>query len=120
MLNTLESFLIINLGVFSTATLFVKSSQTSAPYKQTILVCVMVGSVFVLFCVILLYHLYQQVMKTCLPLWIMRHLRERKNATDTPSNGGGEMSPEPPPPQAPTVTAVELSQLREPLLSESF
>ena len=122
MLNTLESFFILNLGVFATATLFVKSSQTSVPYKQKILVCVMVGSVFVLFCAILLYHLYQQVMKTSLPLWVTRHLRKPKKATGTPSNGtgGSEMSPEPPSPQAPTVSTVELSQLREPLLSGSF
>ena len=122
MLNTLESFFILNLGVFATATLFVKSSQTSVPYKQKILVCVMVGSVFVLFCAILLYHLYQQVTKTSLPLWVTRHLRKKKKATDTTSNGtgGSEMSPEPPSPQAPTVSTVELSQLREPLLSGSF
>ena len=119
MLNTLESFFILNLGVFATATLFVKSSQTSVPYKQKILVCVMVGSVFVLFCAILLYHLYQQVTKTSLPLWVTRHLRKPKKATGTLSNGGSEMSPEPPSPQAPTVTTVELSQLREPLLSEN-
>ena len=120
-LNILESFFILNLGVFATATLFVKSSQTSVPnFQQKILVCVMVGSVFVLFCAILLYHLYQQVMKTCLPLWVMRHLRKPKKAADTPSDGGGEMSPEPPSPQAPTVSTVELSQLREPLLSGSL
>ena len=119
-LNILESFFILNLGVFATATLFMKSSQTSVPFKQKILACVMVGSVFVLFCAILLYHLYQQVMKTSLPLWVTRHLRKPKKATDTPSDGGGEMSPEPPSPQAPTVTTVELSQLREPLLSGSL
>ena len=120
MLNTLESFFILNLGMFATATLFVKSSQTSVPFKQKILACVMVGSVFVLFCAILLYHLYQQVTKTSLPLWVTRHLRKPKKAADTPSNGGSEMSPEPPSPQAPTVSTVELSQLREPLLSGSF
>ena len=119
MLNTLESFFILNLGMFATATLFVKSSQTSVPFKQKILACVMVGSVFVLFCAVLLYHLHQQVTKTSLPLWVTRHLRKPKKATGTPSNGS-EMSPEPPPPQAPTVSTVELSQLREPLLSESF
>ena len=124
MLNTLESFFILNLGVFATATLFVKSSQTSVPFKQKILACVMVGSVFVLFCAVLLYHLYQQVTKTSLPLWVTRHLRKSKKATGTPSNGtgGSEMSPEPPSPQAPTVSTVELSQLsqlREPLLSEN-
>ena len=119
MLNTLESLFILNLGIFATATLFVHSSQTSTPYKQKILVCVMMGSVFVLFCAILFYHLCQQVMKTCLPLWIVRHLRKQK-VTDIPSNGGGEMSPEPPLPQVPTVTTIELSQLREPLLSGSF
>ena len=119
-LNILESFFILNLGVFATATLFVKSSQTSVPFKQNILSCVMVGSVFVLFCAILLYHLYQQVMKTSLPLWVTRRLRKPKKAADSPSDGGGEMSPEPPSPQAPTVTTVELSQLREPLLSGSL
>ena len=119
-LNILESFLILNLGTFATASMFLKASQTSSQIKQEILTCVMVGSVFILSCIILLYHLLQQIRGKGLPHWVLRQFRKTRVEIEHQRSCSDEASPEPPSPQPPTVTTVELSQLREPLLSEGL
>ena len=120
-LNILESFLILNLGTFATASMFLKAFQTSSQIKQEVLTCVMVGSVFILSCTILLYHLLQQLRGKGLPHWVLRQFRKIKVEREHQSSCTSEGSPGPPSPQhPPTVTTVELGQLREPLLSENL
>ena len=67
--HSIECFYILNLGVYSAATQFLTSSGAS-PHHQGQLAAVMVGSAFLVFCGILLYHLYTQLqnmdsVKTC-------------------------------------------------------
>ena len=120
-LNILDSFYILNLGIFATASMFLKASQRSSQLNQEILACVMVGSVFVLSCTILFYHLLEQIKKKGIPRWILRHFRKTSEVeVEVQSNCSGKASPEPPPLQPPTVTTVDLSQLRESLLSDNL
>ena len=120
-LNILESFYMLNLGTFATARMFLKASQRSSQLNQEILACVMVGSVFVLSCTILLYHLLELIKNKGIPHWVLKHFRKTKvEEVEVQSNSSGKGSPEPPPYQPPTVTTVDLSQLRESLLSNNF
>ena len=120
-LNILESFYILNLGTFATASMFLKASQRSSQLNQEILACVMVGSVFVLSCTILFYHLLEQIKKKGIPHWILRHFRKTSEVeVEVQSNCSGKASPKLPPLQPPTVTTVDFSQLRELLLSDNL
>ena len=53
--SVLDSFILINLGVLSLFTLYNKFTQVSDS-AQYVTICVSVGSVFAMFCLILLYH----------------------------------------------------------------
>ena len=136
--HVLECVYILNLGVYTAATAFLVSSNSS-PYRQEQLACIMVGTALVIFSGTLVYHLYTQLqniamlrshcsreaaMKWC-QLWPMKARDaegevqlETLNAESDPSDRleGTDLesySPAVPP----TVSAVDLSALREPLLT---
>ena len=89
-LNLLEYFFLLNLGIFSAATLFLKSLSLegfSAVEKQNILTLIMAGSVFVVFVGILTYHFFQELSKWQLlkKLCVKLHsdCNRRTNVTDS-------------------------------------
>ena len=121
-LNLLESFFLLNLGIFSAATLFLKSLSTegfSVVEKQTILTSIMVGSAFMVFIGILTYHFFKEITKWDLfkQLWAKRKLDHRRepHPINEDINDGGMCAATKPP----TVSVVAMSELREPLLTNS-
>ena len=64
--NVLEVFFLLNLGVYSTAALYLKSSTVgrSSQKKQAILSYIMVGSAFIVFVCIVVYHGYYKLRKS--------------------------------------------------------
>ena len=113
LMHIIESFYLLNLGIFTAATQFLKTSQAS-PEKQECLTCVMVGSAFVGFCVILGYHFYELVRcrnRRIIDYILMQHQKKHQ----------GQLADEQQhfEPSRPTVTVVDMSQLREPLLTET-
>ena len=116
LMHIFESFYLLNLGIFTAATQFLKASEAS-PQSQEYLTCTMVGSSFVVFCTILGYHSYKLVQrnKVLEPIhvwWQQRKAKDQAQHTDTEIQQ--DIHNEPP---QPTVTVLELSQLREPLLT---
>ena len=109
----LECFFNFNLCIFSTATLSLTSSERSSEY----LACVMVGSSFIVFCCIIVWHFNQQtnlISRAFDKIKAMRRLR---------SGGDGEQqaSDPPPPPQRqaqPTVSVIDMKELRESVLTD--
>ena len=138
LIHVLECVYILNLGVYTTATAFLLSSDSS-PYRQEQLACIMVGTAFLVFSGTLVYHLYTQLqsnamfkslcsreaaMKWC-RLWPMKAREaeggiqlETFNAANDPSDRLEGTDSELPAPAVPlTVSVVDFSALREPLLT---
>jgi len=124
--HSIECFYILNLGVYSAATQFLTSSG-APPHQQGQLAAVMVGSAFLVFCGILLYHLYTQlqnmdVVKKYLSK-VMKWLCLRLNKTEVGMAEvemvDSEVEDMASSANKPTVSVVEFHKLREPLLTES-
>ena len=112
--NKLEQFFLINLGISSAASHYIKTNEGStdnAAKHQAILSCLMVGSVFVVFLCILSHHCYTVLIKikpikpflTHVKEHIMRHKAEQL----TEEHREDRVS------QAPSISI----ELREPLLT---
>ena len=122
-LNLLEFYFLLNLGIISIATLFLKSLSTegvSIVEKQTILTSFMIGSAFVVFTGILMHHSFQEFTESRFfkKVWAKLKLDHRLGTiTLHPTNiGDGSTCAAPKPP---TVSVVAMSELREPLLTNS-
>ena len=113
LMHIIESFYLLNLGIFTAATQFLKTSQAS-PEQQQNLACVMVGSAFAGFCVILGYHLYKLV--RCRNRRILDYIFRQHRSKPQCQLADEQQHVEPP---HPTVSVVDMSQLREPLLTET-
>ena len=64
--NKLEQFFLVNLGMFSAASHYIRTNEGSSDNsanQQAILSCIMVGSVFVIFLCILAYRCYTELIK---------------------------------------------------------
>ena len=136
--HVLECVYILNLGVYTAATGFLVSSNSS-PYRQEQLACIMVGTAFLVFSGTLVYHLYTQLrnfamlrslcsreaaMKWC-QLWPMKardaegkvQLETLNVESDLSDRLEGTDIESPAPAVPPTVSVVDFSALREPLLT---
>ena len=124
-LNLLEFFFLLNLGIISLATLFLKSLSTegfSVVENQTILTSIMIGSAFVVFIGILTYHFFQEITKSRLfkRFWTMCKLDHRQGTIEPHTinedidDGSTCATPKPP-----TMSVIAMSELREPLLTNS-
>ena len=118
-LNIMEPSLVLNLGLYAAGTMFVRSSDTFPHNRLMILTCIMVGYVFAVFCLIVCYHCTLTVRKT--RTWQkIKHYFTRAAHND--DREGGDISysgSNAVQPRQPTVTVIELSQLREPLLTDN-
>lgn len=112
--NKLEQFFLINLGIFSAASHYIKTNEGStdnAAKHQAIVSCLMVGSVFVVFLCMLGHHCYTEVIKIK-PIkqfltHVKEHIRPHKAEQLTEEHREGSVS------QAPSISI----ELREPLLT---
>ena len=126
-LNLLEFYFLLNLGIISIATLFLKSLSTegvSIVENQTILTSIMVGSAFTVFIGILMYHSFQEFTKWRLfqECWAKCKLDHRRGTAGIDYNPIIEDIDEENPcaaPKLPTVSVIAISELREPLLTNS-
>jgi len=125
-MRLLESFYLLNLGIFSGATLFLKSLEGfSVVERQAVLTSIMIGSAFIVFIGILACHCYQELTKTD----IFRHLSARcvafvikadhrrgsgENGCEGISDGSTAATLQPQ-----TVSVIEMKELREPLLTDN-
>ena len=134
--HVLECVYILNLGVYTAATAFLVSSNSS-PYRQEQLACIMVGTAFLVFSGTLVYHLYTLLQIIAMlrslcsrvaamkwyQLWPMktRHAEgevqlETLNTENHPCDRLERTDLESPAPAVPpTVSVVDFSALREPL-----
>ena len=125
-LNLLEFYFLLNLGIISLATLFLKSLSTegfSIVEKQTILTSIMVGSAFVVFIGILTYHFFQEITKSRLfkRVWAKCKLDHRQGTIEPhqPINEDIDDGSTCATPKPPTMSVIAMSELREPLLTDS-
>ena len=136
--HVLECMYIFNLGVYTAATAYLVSLNSS-PYRQEQLACIMVGTAFMVFSGTLVYHLYTQLRNIAM----LRSLCSREAAMKwcwlwprkAPDREGevqletlnveyeasdrleGTVLESPAPAVPPTVSVVDFSALREPLLT---
>lgn len=114
--HLLEMFYILNLGIFSVMTMYLRETQSSQQ-SQEYLSCTMVGAAFLVFLVVLIWHLLTfaksfKCLKTLLDFCNPKH-------NDHPPEPELDDQPQAPAirPQ-PTFSVIELSVLRESLLSQ--
>ena len=116
----LECFYTLNLGVFASGRLYLEGSQSNKDSQNGVrnLGYVMVGSAFLVFCAIITWHCYKytntvhrmvQKLKVFIKNRLRRHAREEQEV-DSP--------PPPPRERQPTVTIIDMRELREPLLTD--
>ena len=73
LVHLVETFFLLNLGIFTTASLFLRLSK-AVPSKQVYLTSVMIGSAFVVFSFILAYHFYRGIKTLAATVWLMKYL----------------------------------------------
>ena len=109
----LEGFYSCNLAVFAMTVLFLDASQGNSEA----LLCVMVGSAFLVFCFVVVWHFNHQTRaisragERLKQLWTSQRRRQAEDIQEPP---------DPPPRQPqPTVSVIDMKELREPLLTDS-
>ena len=121
----LEGFFLSNLAIFAVATIFLKNSPSYFE-NQEILTDVMVGSAFIVFIIIMVYHFYQRVRETAVVHKLVACCRNvhSDHENDIQNSIGTAVS------RPPNVTVVDLQscksnelemrsfELREPLLTD--
>ena len=137
--HVFECLHILNLGVYTTAATAFLVSSNSSPYRQEQLASIMVGTAFLVFSGTLVYHLYTQLQNIAMfrslcsreaamkwyRLWSQRNAQglegEVPEGNLETQNGFSdhikETDSELPTPAAPTVSIVDFSALREPVLT---
>ena len=119
--NITESFYLLNLAILTTAILLLKSLEEPSSRKQEIVTDVMIGTAFVVFCAILLYHSYVSLRSMRLMHAIWSALRKDSNrrpaatATATAAAHGSPSDAHVQPGNA-SVSYINFTELREPLL----
>ena len=139
--HIVECFYILNLSGYTMATLFLTSSNVSS-FRQEHLAGVMVGTAFTVFCGVFAYHFYRQaqdidiIRSYCSRMVASTWLRRRVNKNSSAREGNNvnlvnivgedeEIDSEmhamcaAPSIPVPTVSVVDFTALREPLLTEN-
>ena len=117
-LNLLEAFFIAKLGIFSMWTSFIHKNTPYPAESQMIASYVITSTTMLLFLVIVVYHVYCWLRRFEVVRDVIRKLQrspperseEVQNDDQSPSDRGVAI-------QAPTVTYIDMRDLREPLLS---
>ena len=125
--NITESFYLLNLAILTTATLLLKSLGEPSSTSQEIVTDIMVGTAFAVSCAIVLYHFYVSLRNMRLMSTIWSVLRNKRTATATvvatasttasaTAAAHGSSSDVPVQPGNPSVSYINFSELREPLI----
>ena len=112
--HLLEMFYILNLGIFSVVTMYLRETQ-SPQQSQEYLSCTMIGAAFLVFLVILIWHLHTfaktfRCLRTLLDICSMKH-------NGHPPELELDQPQVPAVRPQPTVSVIDMSALRESLLS---
>ena len=118
-IHLLQVFFFVNLIVFAAGTHFLKSVKAST--RQETLTCTMVGSTFIIFCIIVGYHFYQIIplnanIQNLAAYCRKKHCNDLRGADNSSGrNNQCEITA-----SIPTVSVIELRgwELREPLLTD--
>ena len=115
-MNALETSFILNLAIISTWSLFQRGDPMSVNQSQAIVTCIMIGIAFVTFLFIAAYHVVIQMKKLDLFTYPCRRQGLAQPTVEEGSNIsiGSPCEARHPP----TVTYIDLSQLRESLLTD--
>ena len=120
--NITESFYLLNLAILTAATLMLRSlDEPSSIRNQEVVTDIMVGTAFLVFSAILLYHLFEYLLKTSVTLTQMKQavqtlLRMKSCNHEQSTTNVTNLNP-----SAPNNThTVSYFELREPLLSDTF
>ena len=105
----LECFYSLNISVYALTTLLLKAKQRDTEY----LTWVMVGSALAMFCSIIIWHFYSMIHNTLskLKVFLVNICRRR------PLDCGDTMTHYPTRQPVPTTSVIDMSELREPLLT---
>ena len=124
-MKLLESFFLLNLIIFASATLFLKSLEGfSVVQKQAVLTSIMVGSSALVFIGILVCHCFQEVTKKSVfknilvkcSAFVTNADHDRVCAENSEGVSDGSTTAVP---QQPTVSVIAMNELREPLLTDN-
>ena len=125
-MKLLESFFLLNLGIFTGATLFLKSLEGfSVVEQQAVLTTIMIGSAFIVFIGVLASHCYQELakMETFKDLCAkcVAFITKADHRRGSGGNGGEGVSDGSTAAtfQPQTVSVIEMDELREPLLTDN-
>ena len=120
--NITESFYLLNLEILTTATLLLKSLGEPSSTSQEIVTDIMVGTAFVVFCAIVLYHFYVRLrsMRLILTVWsVLRNDSNQRTVTATAVTATAAAHGSPRDvhvqPGNVSVSDINFNQLREPL-----
>ena len=117
-LDVINSFFLVNLGIFASGTLFLKTSEHPDPENtnQSVLATVMVGSAFIVFGCILIHHFYQLLKRLASKIKNFRNAD--KNSQADLRKGVGAQGLEDCSMQSLELNDSMSSSLREPLLDQ--
>ena len=121
-LNYMEVFFLLNLVTYSVTSLYFKSGNPNTIERQQTLAIITVGSAFVVFCGILVYHVAiiafrfkvtHKIIDVLIPEIVKKYITSRSTSKETPSiEIDCDTSS-----TTPTSTSFEFTELREPLLN---
>ena len=124
-LNYMEVFFLLNLVTYSVTSLYFKSGNPNNIERQQTLAIITVGSAFVVFCGILVYHVSiialkfkvtHKIIDLIIPEIVKKYIKSRNTNKETPpieiDSVGKDTSS-----TTPTSTSFEFTELREPLLN---
>ena len=119
--NITESFYILNLAILTTATLLLKSLGEPSSTSQEIVTDIMVGTAFVVFCAIVLYHSYVSLrsMRLMHAIWsVLRIDSNQRTAATAAAIVAAHGSPRDVhvQPGNATVSHLNFNELRDPLI----
>ena len=109
-INVLESFFVLNLGLLATWSLFQMGNQS-------LVTCVMVGTVLGVFFLIIAYHVFLQFRTLIIPKCCKKRAPPPANVEEIANASFGSQN-DPVAGRPPTVTYIDLAELREPLLTD--
>ena len=111
--HILEVFFIYNLVFLTATTQFLKASQDLSHIEEYV-TCIMIGSTFVVFTIVLAYHFYHQVRNS--RATFIRYILSQCQRKNTVPEHLTEIANAPP---APPQLVADRNQLREPLLTNN-
>ena len=115
-LNILEAIFIMKLGIFSVWTIFIRQNNSDPVKGQMIAAYTITTITIIIFMAIVCYHIWIAIKtsQTVKNLTWKPQRQQEDVQQENPIDGSGNVAQTAP---APTITYINMSELREPLLS---